>query len=71
MGVTPLSIIGETDVVLSSNSHRLILEALVVNEVDVEVLAGIPFMTQNGISIHPTRNYHWWFRCCILWYIHT
>ena len=31
MGVTPLSIIGETDV-LSSNSHRLILEALVVND---------------------------------------
>ena len=32
------------------------LEALVVNELDVDILAGIPFMTANDIAIHPARQ---------------
>lgn len=55
-GVTPLNILGETHVVLSRNNHTLKLEALVVNDLDVDVLAGIPFMTYNDISIRPAKH---------------
>ena len=50
-GVTPLNILGETHVFLSRNNHILKLEALVVNDLDVDVPAGISFMTHNDISI--------------------
>ena len=41
---------------LSRDSHSLSLEALVVNDLDVDVLAGIPFMARNDISIRPTKH---------------
>ena len=55
-GVTPLNILGETHLTLSRDNHSLSLEALVVNDLDVDVLAGIPFMTRNDISIRPAKN---------------
>ena len=54
-GVTPLDILGETHFTLSRDNHSLQLEALVVNDLDVDVLAGIPFMARNDISIRPAK----------------
>ena len=55
-GVTPLDILGETHLTLSRDNHSLQLEALVVNDLDVDVLAGIPFMARNDISIRPAKH---------------
>ena len=55
-GVTPLNILGETHLTVSRDSHSLSLEALVVNDLDVDVLAGIPFMARNDISIRPAKH---------------
>ncbi len=52
-GVTPLSIIGETHMNLSRGRFDFQLEALVVEDLDVDVLAGIPFMASNDISVRP------------------
>jgi hypothetical protein len=38
-GITPLSVVGEVHLALSRNSHTLHLDALVVNNLDVNVLA--------------------------------
>ena len=54
-GVTPLDILGETHLTLSRDNHSLQLEALVVNDLDVDVLAGLPFMARNDISIRPAK----------------
>ena len=55
-GVTPLKILGETTITLSRNEHILRLEALVVNDLDVDVLAGIPFMDYNDIAVRPAKQ---------------
>ena len=55
-GVTPLSIAGETRLLVSRDSVELKLEALVVNDLDIDILAGIPFMTANDISLRPSRQ---------------
>ena len=46
-GITPLTVIGEVH--LNARSHSLDprLNALVVEELDVDILAGSPFMTHN------------------------
>ena len=44
-GVTPLNIVGECHFTLSRDGIELQLEALVVNDLDVDILAGIPFMS--------------------------
>ena len=49
-GLTPLNIVGETHIKL------LKLEALVVDELDVDIFAGIPFMTANDRAIHPAKQ---------------
>ena len=41
-GITPLSVVGKVHLNLSRNSHTLHLDALVVNNLDVDVLAGTP-----------------------------
>lgn len=55
-GRTPLSIIGETRLLLSRNGQSLILEALVVVDLDVDILAGTPFMTRNDIAVRPAKH---------------
>ena len=55
-GITPLSVVGEVHLDLSRNSHTLHLDALVVNNLDVDVLAGTPFMVTNDISIRPSKQ---------------
>lgn len=55
-GVTPLNITGETSFTVTRNGIDLVLEALVVADMDVEILAGIPFMIKNDISVRPATN---------------
>lgn len=55
-GVTPLAIVGETHLSMTRDNINLQLEALVVNDLDVDVLAGIPFMTSNDIAIRPAKH---------------
>ena len=55
-GLTPLKIIGETHLTLSRGNKTLKLQDLVVNELDVDILAGIPFMTANDVSVRPAKQ---------------
>ena len=54
-GTTPLTVIGECHIQLSRNGHKLTLDALVVDEVQEDILAGMPFLTANDIAIHPAK----------------
>ena len=55
-GLTPLKVIGETHLVLSRGGTNLHIDALVVEDLDVEVLAGTPFLVSNDISIRPAKS---------------
>ena len=55
-GLTPLKVIGETHLVLSRGGTNLHLDALVVEDLDVEVLAGTPFLVSSDISIRPAKS---------------
>ena len=46
-GVTPLAVVGETHLTLSRAHLTLTLDALVVEDLDVDILAGTPFMIAN------------------------
>ena len=54
-GVTPLTVIGETYLTLSRSNHHVILDALVVDDLDVNVLAGTPFLIANDITVRPAK----------------
>ena len=43
-------------IVLSRDNLNLTLDALVVNDLDVDILAGIPFMALNDISVRPAKQ---------------
>ena len=55
-GSSPLVVIGETRFQLTRDNISFHFEGLVVENLDVEVLAGIPFMTHNDISIRPSKR---------------
>ena len=55
-GTTPLAVIGEIHTFLSRSNKRLALNALVVEDLDVDILAGIPFLITNDISIRPATQ---------------
>ena len=48
-------IVGGTHFVLSKDNLHLKLDALIVNDLDVDILAGISFMAVNDISVRPTK----------------
>ena len=52
-GITPRVIVGETHIMLSRDNIELASDALVVDELDVDILADIPFMSTNDISVSP------------------
>ena len=54
-GCTPLTVVGETRLPLIRHSSSLTLEALVVEDLHVDILAGTPFMTSNDIAVCPAR----------------
>ena len=55
-GTTPLTVLGETRITVTRNNIELYLEALVVEELDVDILAGTHFMAYNDVAIRPARN---------------
>ena len=54
-GLTPLAVVGETRLLLSRADKHLALDALVVDDLDVDVLAGTPFLIANDISVRPAK----------------
>ena len=52
-GITPLNVIGETHVMLTRNDLSFQFSGLIVNDLDVDILAGVPFMEDNDISVRP------------------
>ena len=54
-GLTPLAVVGETRLILSRADKHLALDALVVDDLDVDVLAGTPFLIANDISVRPAK----------------
>ena len=55
-GVSPLDVRGETKVILIRDSHKLVLEALVVRGLECDVLGGVPFMEANSIGVLPHKH---------------
>ena len=55
-GHSPLEVVGETHMTFIRDSQQLQFEGLVVENLDVEVLAGIPFMETNDIAVRPARR---------------
>ena len=54
-GSSTLQILGETRLTFSRDDHELFFEGLVVKNLDTDILAGIPFMQKNDISIRPAK----------------
>ena len=54
-GLTPLAVVSETRLLLSRADKHLALDALVVDDLDVDVLAGTPFLIANDISVRPAK----------------
>ena len=54
-GLTPLAAVGETRLILSHADKNLALDALVVDDLDVHVLACTPFLITNDISVCPVK----------------
>ncbi|CAG2214262.1 unnamed protein product [Mytilus edulis] len=55
-GVTPLNIVGECHFTLSRDGIELQLEAIVLNDSDVDKLAGIHFMSLNDVAIFNSKQ---------------
>ena len=55
-GITQLAVVGEVHLTLSRNHLNLQLDALVVDSLDVDILAGTPFMITNDISLRPSKQ---------------
>ncbi len=55
-GVSPLDVRGETKVILIRDSHKLVLEALVMRGLECDVLEGAPFMEANSIGVLPHKH---------------
>ena len=54
-GSSPLKVIGETKLSFTHGQHVFQFDRLVVENLDVEVLAGTPFMEANDITVHPAK----------------
>ena len=55
-GVTQLAVVGEVHLTLARSNLSLHLFALVVDNLDVDILAGTPFMITNDISLRPAKQ---------------
>ena len=55
-GSTRMKVIGETRLNLSRNGITLVLEALVIEDLDEDVLAGTPFMERNDVWTRPSQS---------------
>ena len=55
-GSSPLKVIGETKLSFTRGQHVFQFEGLVVENLDVVVLAGTPFMEANDIAVRPAKS---------------
>ena len=55
-GHSSLEVVGETRVTLTRDKHSLLLEALVVSNLDSDILPGVPFMVLNDIFVRPSKK---------------
>ena len=55
-GVTPIDVIGEVHCSVTRGQWTLDLDALVVRQLDVNILAGNSFMTHNDIGVRPAKR---------------
>ena len=55
-GVSPLSIRGETSFTISFGNREFQFSGLVVEHLDVGILAGVPFMKTNDITLRPAKS---------------
>lgn len=55
-GVTPMDVVGEVHCTLTRGQQAFELDALVVRQLDVDILAGNPFLARNDIGIRPARR---------------
>ncbi len=55
-GMSPLDVVGETRFYLVHGDHKLEFEGLVVENLDVDVLGGTPFMERNDIMVRPAKK---------------
>ena len=55
-GKSPLQVKGETRLVFHRGDRKFHFEGLVIGNLDVEVLAGTPFMEQNDIALRPAQK---------------
>jgi hypothetical protein len=54
--VTPLDIISETHIALCRSAFEFQLDALVVDDLAVDILGGVTFMAANDISTRPAKQ---------------
>ena len=55
-GSSPLHVVGDTRFLFTCGGHTFIFEGLVVENLDVDVLAGAPFMESNDIAVRPAKR---------------
>ena len=55
-GKTPMNVAGETHIFVRGGWWSFQLVTLIVHELDMDFLAGAPFMTLNDIAIRPSRH---------------
>ena len=55
-GSSPLQVVGETRFLLSRDGRDFTFEGLVVENLDVDILAGTPFMETNDIAVRPAKR---------------
>ena len=55
-GRTPLNVCGEVHVTFTRGNHKFHFSGLVVENLDVEILAGVPFQERNGVDVSCIRK---------------
>ena len=55
-GITPQAIVGRSHINITRNNIDLWLDALVVNDLEVDIVAGILFVSSNDISFRPAKH---------------
>ena len=55
-GITPLDVVGETTITFTRDDNTFTFEGLVVNDIDVDLLGGVPFLEMNDITLRPKQR---------------
>ena len=53
---SPLRVIGETRITFTRDGREFEFDGLVVENVDIEMLGGAPFMEKNDLNIRPAKR---------------